>query len=413
MITRQSQLAMFTAALGLFALGSPAGPVSPALAQEPAAQGQQNQQGQQGQQSEVRLPAIVVTSVTDRPLTDSILASGSIRPVQEIFVQPLVDGLSIKSLSVDVGDRVKAGDVVAELNKDALLLQKSQLEANKAKAEAALAQNQAQVIEAQATANDANRQRDRAINLSRNGTLSTSQLEQQTASAEAAAARLNAARQLVNVAQADIKVVEAQIDDIDLKLDRTDVKAPVDGVISVKDAKVGAIATGAGTPLFTMIRNGEIELVADVPESDIRRIRVDMPAKVTIAGTREAVPGKVRLVSPVVDPANRLGSVHILVDAASGAKSGMYASARIIIEETTAPTLPQSAVTTERTGTIVRKVEDNVVKQVKVETGIQDEGFVQILSGLQPGDLVVAKAGAFVRDGDRINPVRDEPAASN
>lgn len=399
MVSRNTHFAVLMTAFSLAAL-----PITLALAAEETKPAEANAQA---------LPAIVVTKVADRPLVDSVVASGTIRPVQEIFVQPLVDGLSIRTLKVDVGDRVKAGDVLAELNPDTLLLQKSQLVANRAKAEAGLAQYQAQVIEAQANAADAVRQRDRAVTLSRNGTVSTSQVEQSTAAAEAAEARLNAARQAISVGEADIKVVDAQIEDIDLKLERTEVKAPMDGVISARDAKVGAIASGAGTPLFTMIRDGAIELVADVSESDIRRVQVGQPARILLAGTRDELPGKVRLISPVVNATTRLGSVHIVTDEKSGAKSGMYASARIIIEETTAPSLPQSAVTTERNGAIARMVVDNVVKQVAIETGIQDQGFVQILSGLKAGDVVVSKAGAFVRNGDRIKPIADEPVASN
>lgn len=377
---------------------------SPLAAQETAPQAQQNQQ---------RLPAIMVTAVTERPLKDSIIASGSIRAVQEVLVQPLVDGLSVKSLKVDVGDRVKAGQVLAELNDDALLLQKSQLEANRAKAEAGLAQYKAQVIEAQANADDAARQRDRTANLAKNGTVSTAQVEQTAATAQASLARLNAARQAVSVGEADIKVVQAQIDDINLKLERTDVKAPVDGVISKRDAKVGAIASGAGTPLFNMIRDGDVELVADVPESMLARLKTGMAANITIAGTTTALPGKIRLISPIVDQATRLGEVHIVVDEESGARPGMYASAEMVIAQTNGLALPQSAVTTDRKGSFARRVEDGVVKQVTVKTGIQDAGFVQIESGLKAGDQVVAKAGAFVRDGDRIRPVPVETTASN
>lgn len=398
MMSRINMTAVFAAGLAGSLL---AGPLA---AQEPAAQ---------PQAAEIRLPAIVVTKAAERPMVDSVVASGTIRPVQEVYVQPLVDGLSIRTLSADVGDRVKAGAVMATLNSDTLILQKSQLEASRAKAAAALAQYRAQVIEADANAKDAIRQRDRAITLSRNGTVSTSQVEQLTASADAAEARLNAARQAVSVGEADIRVVDTQIDDIDLKLARTDVKAPVDGVVSARDAKVGAIATGAGTPLFTMIRSGEIELVADVPESEIGRIKPGQTARVTVAGTRNVLEGKVRLVSPVVDQTTRLGAVHVIVDGNAGAKAGMYASAEIIISEVSALALPQSAVTTERSGSIARMVEDNVVKQVSIETGIQDKGYVQILSGLQPGDVVVAKAGAFVRDGDRIAPVFADSVAAN
>jgi HlyD family secretion protein len=411
MIAQKMPAAILTTAAGLFAAvlafpasaqqaAAPGATPSPASAPAPAA-------------GQVALPAIVVTEAVDRPLTDSVVASGTIRAVQEVYVQPLVDGLSIKSLGADVGDRVKAGDVVATLNEDTLLLQKSQQQANKAKAEAALAQYQAQVIEAEANLDDAIRQRNRAQTLSRNGTVSASQVEQLTATASAAEARLNAARQAVNVGRADIKVVDAQIDDIDLRLERTAIKAPVDGVVSVRNAKIGAIAAGSGSPLFTLIRDGDIELVADVAEGDIRRIKQGLSARVMINGADQPLSGTVRLVSPTVDPVTRLGAVHIAVDENSGAKAGMYGSANIIVTETTALSLPQSAVTTDRHGSIARRVENNVVKQVKIETGIQHDGYVQILSGLAAGDVVVAKAGAFVRDGDRISPVRAAPVVSN
>jgi HlyD family secretion protein len=360
--------------------------------------------------AEPRLPAIIVTETVKKPMTDRVIATGSVRAVDEIYVQPLVDGLSIKTINVDVGDEVKANSVLATLNDDALVLEKSQLEANRAKADAGLAQYKAQVLEAQANLDDARRQRDRTQRLSQSGTSTVSQLEQATAQLEVASARLNASRQAVAVGESDIKVVDAQIKDVELKLARTGVKTPVDGVVSAKNGKVGAIASGAGDPLFTVIKDGSIELVADLSETDIQKVKVGQKAMVTLAGGKTGIPGKVRIVSPTVDPSTRMGAVHIVVDDESGARAGMYASAEIIIAETDALALPLSAVTTGRSGSSARKVEDNVVKQVKVETGIQDGGFVQIISGLNAGDVVVAKAGAFVRDGDRIAPVPAEPA---
>jgi HlyD family secretion protein len=105
--------------------------------------------------------------------------------------------------------------------------------------------------------------------------------------------------------------------------------------------------------------------------------------------------------------------VHIAIDDDEGARAGMYASAEIIIAEAQGVALPLSAITTDKKGTTTRLVTDNVIKQIKIETGIQDGAFIEVKSGLQQGDVVVAKAGAFVRDGDRINPVRDETAVSN
>ncbi|MCJ8519697.1 HlyD family secretion protein [Pseudorhizobium tarimense] len=358
-------------------------------------------------------PSIVVTEAVEKPLTDRVHATGTIRPVQEVYVQPLVDGLSIRELKAEVGDRVEADQVLATLNDDTLILQKSQLQANKAKAQAGLAQYKAQVIEAQANLDDAIRQRDRATRLQESGTSTASQVEQATAAAEVAQARLQAAKQAVAVGQAEIEVVDSQIADIDLKLARTGVKTPVAGIVSARNAKVGAIASGAGEPLFTVIEDGALELVADLSETNIQKVEPGQKAQMTIAGGNETTEGEVRLVSPTVDPVSRLGYVRIAIDEKSGARAGMYASAEITVDQKTALALPLSAVTSGREGSYARKVEDNVVKQVEIQTGIQDGGFVEIADGLTAGDMVVEKAGAFVRDGDRISPVTAQSAASN
>ncbi|MET0172486.1 MAG: efflux RND transporter periplasmic adaptor subunit, partial [Agrobacterium vaccinii] len=229
------------------------------------------------------LPSIVVSKAATRDLVDRVIATGTIRPVDEIYVQPLVDGLSVDKLNVDIGDRVEAGAVLAELSKDSLLLQKSQLQANRAKAEAGVAQNKAQVIEAQANYDDAVRQRDRADRLGKSGSGSVSQVEQTAAAADVANARLQASRQAVTVGEADIKVVDAQIEDIDLKLARTSVKTPVAGVVSAKNARVGAIASGSGNPLFTVIKDNAIELVADLSETDIQQVKIGQRAIITVA----------------------------------------------------------------------------------------------------------------------------------
>lgn len=362
--------------------------------------------------AEAKLPSIIVTEAVTRSLTDRIIATGTIRPIDEIYVQPLVEGLSVKTINVDVADEVEANAVLATLNDDALLLQKSQYQANKAKAEASVAQYQAQVIEAEANLDDAVKQRDRTKKLNESGTSTVSQLEQANAQVDVARARLNAARQAVTVGESDVHVIDAQLADVELQLARTGVKAPVAGVISAKNAKIGAIASGNGDPLFTIIKDGAIELVADISESDIQKVKLGQKALVTVAGGQREIEGRVRLVSPTVDQTTRLGLVHIEIDSDSGARAGMYGRAAIVVDQADTLALPLSAVTTGREGSFARKVEDGVVKQVKIDIGFQDGGFIQVLNGLQPGDVVVAKAGAFVRDGDHIAPVPEKAAAT-
>lgn len=361
----------------------------------------------------INAPSIVVTAVVDRQLTDRVLTSGTIQPVEEVYVQPLVDGLSIKTLKADVGDKVKAGDVLATLMDDTLILQKSQLEANKAKVIAAGAQAEAQRLSVKTNLDEANRQLGRGETLAKSGTISTAQLDQLKAAATSAAASLNSAEQGIKANAADMKVIEAQIADIDLKLSRTEVKAPVDGVISARNAKVGAIASGAGQPLFTLIRDNALELKADLAEEDVLKVAKGQKVTISLAGSGIKFPGTVLKVDPTVNATTRLGSVEVKIDNPEAARSGMYAQAVITVAERNAPALPVTAVTTNSEATTARLVRDDIVHIVPVETGIQDGQYIEIRKGLTPGDKVVAKAGAYVRDGDRVKPVESLDSATN
>ncbi|MFB9793189.1 efflux RND transporter periplasmic adaptor subunit [Shinella granuli] len=369
-------------------------------------------EGEADKQQTQNLPAIVVTAAETRALVDRVLATGSVQAVEDVYVTPLVDGLSIRTLAADVGDRVEADGTLATLNDDALVLQKSQTEASLAKANAALAQIRAQLVEAKANADEAVRVRDRAQRLVRSGSQSQAAVDQAVAAADAALARVNSAEQAIAVSQADIKVAQSQIDDIDLKLARTAVKSPVAGIVSARTAKVGAIASGAAAPLFTVIRDGEIELKADVSEDGILKLAPGQKATVTLAGGAATLTGTIRLIEPTLDPQSRLGRVYIRFDEPGKARAGMFASAEIVVEEKQGIVLPLSAVTTAGGKTVARKVENGVVTLVPVETGIQDGQVIEIVSGLAAGDEVVAKAGAYVRDGDRVNPVHAVQASA-
>lgn len=378
------------------AVAMPTAAASGALAAEPAPAAAQVE----------NLPAIVVTAAEERTIVDRVIATGTIQPVEEVYVAPLVDGLSIRALGADVADRVKEGDTLATLNDDALVLENSRLAAMRAKAGASVAQMQAQLIEAKANAEEADKARIRAETLVKSGATSQAVFDQATAAGKAAVSRVTSAEQAITVAQAEIKVMDAQIADIDLKLARTAVKAPVSGVVSSRTAKIGAIAMGSSQPMFSLIRDGEIELKADVSEASILKLAIGQEATIILAGGTEKLTGRIRLVEPTLSNDTRLGRVYIKLDEPEKARVGMFASAEIVAEERKGLVLPLSAVTTSREGTVARKVEDGIVKLVKIETGIQDGQVIEITTGLKPGDEVVAKAGAYVRDGDRIKPVR-------
>lgn len=353
-------------------------------------------------------PAITVTLITMRKMQDHILASGLIGPVEQVYVPPLIEGQPIETLLADVGDMVTAGQVLATLSTATLTLQKSQLTASAAATKAAIAQAEALLADAKSTAADARKTADRSKTLFAQGTISTATNDQAQTAATSAASRVTVAEQSLMAANAQQDLLAAQMANVDLQLNRANVVAPVSGVVSARNATIGAIASAAGQPLFVIIRDNALELSADVAEADLARIKVGQPAALSLASTSTPLAGHVRLVEPTINTTTRLGRARISVDDSALVRSGMFAEADILVSARDTIAAPVTAVTASADGNAVMLVKDGVVSRVLVTTGVRDGAWVEILSGLAAGDTIVAKAGSFVSDGDKINPIPSE-----
>jgi len=355
------------------------------------------------------LPAITVSTVARQTLRDRVLASGLVGPVERVQVPPLIEGQPIQSLLADVGDRVAAGQVLAQLSSATLELQKSQLQATLASARAAIAQAEAQLVEARSTADEAQRVNVRTTTLKNQGTASQAAADQAAAAAISATARVAIATQSLVAAQAQLTLVEAQIATVDLQRSRTRVIAPVAGVVVERNAQLGGVASAAGPAMFVLIRDGALELRADVAEPDLLRLAVGQRAQLAAVGTDATLTGTVRLVEPTIDTATRMGRARISIDAPEQLRAGMFVDATILVAERAGLAVPVTALGSSAEGATVMRVRAGLIERVTVVTGIRDRGMIEIVSGLVIGDLVVTKAAAFVHDGDRINPV---PAAA-
>ena len=355
------------------------------------------------------LPAITVSTVARVTLRDRVLASGLVGPVERVQVPPLIEGQPIQSLLADVGDRVAAGQVLAQLSSATLELQKSQFLATLASARAAIAQVEAQLIEARSSADEAQRVNVRTTTLKNQGTASQAAADQAAAAAISATARVAVATQSLAAAEAQLTLVEAQIATVDLQLSRTRVIAPVAGVVVERNAQLGGVASAAGPAMFVLIRDGALELRADVAEPDLLRLAVGQRAQLVAVGTDAALTGTVRLVEPAIDTATRMGRARISIDAPEQMRAGMFVDASILVAERAGLAVPVTALGSGTEGATVMRVRGGLVERLAVVTGIRDRGMIEIVSGLAEGDLVVTKAAAFVHDGDHINPV---PAAA-
>jgi len=356
---------------------------------------------------EGRFPATTVAGAVEAEIIDRVPISGTLVPRQEILIYPQVSGYTIDMLNVDIGDRVNAGDVLAELNNRTLTAQLAQAEAEHASSQALERQSQSQITAANATFTQAGLALERTKKLTSAGTMTQASLDQAIASAQSARANLASAMDGLAVSRAQILQTEARLEIAKLNLEHAKVTAPASGLISARNGQVGAIATSVGEPILRLIAGGEIEIEAEVIETALAQVEVGDVVELDIAGVGP-VEGKVRLISPLVDPVNRLGMIRIQVEASPDLRAGLYAGGWIIIDQEMSLSVPSSAVLTDAAGSYVLKVEDGVITKQEVVAGLIWKGNRAVLEGLTLSDSVVAKAGAFFADGDQITPIFEE-----
>jgi HlyD family secretion protein len=182
------------------------------------------------------------------------------------------------------------------------------------------------------------------------------------------------------------------------------VAAPVAGLISNSTAVIGAIASPRGEALFSIIARSEFDLVGLVPTQYLSRIAVNQPARVAIVGAGE-VDGKVRRVSATVEPNSQLGQVF--VGLTTNRRLFVNSSGRAMIKtgQSCGVSVPLTALLYGPAGTVVQVVRRARIETKRVEVGLTFGAQVEIREGLAEGDIVVARAGALLREGDPVRPV--------
>ena len=362
------------------------------------------------QPEETLAAAVTVARVAPAQFTETVLTTGSLAAREEVLVGPEVEGLRVTEVLAEEGMRVKRGDVLARLVADTLEAQLAQNDAAHARAQAAAAQARSGIVQAEARLLEAHNAFERAKPLRAAGHLAESAYDQREQAARTAQAQLLAAGDGLKVAEAEKAQVEAQRRELLWRRGRTEVIAPADGVVSRRMARIGGFAAGAAEPMFRIVANGEVELDAEVPETRLAAVRIGQPARVEVAGSGEVM-GTVRLVSPEVDKATRLGRVRIYLGDNPTLRVGSFA--RGVIETATGEGLavPAAAVLFGPEGPVAQLIHNNRVETRRIKTGLSSGSMVEVRAGLSEGDLVVARSGTFLRDGDLVRPVGEQTGA--
>ncbi len=349
-------------------------------------------------------PAVTVVKVASASFAETVTVTGTLVAREEILVAPEIEGLRVFELAVDEGDRVKKGQILARLVSESLDAQMAQNDANLSRSSASIAQAESSIIQAEARLVEARNAFERAKPLKNSGYLSGSTFDQRESAARTAEALLISAKDGLTVARAERSQIEAQRRELTWKRANTEVKAPEDGVISRRNARVGGIAAGAADPMFRIIARGEIELDAEVPESQLAKIREGQVARASVAGVEEA-PGKVRLISTEIDKVTRLGRVRIFLGDNRALRIGAFGRGSIETAKSNGLSVPVSAVIYNTDATTVQVVVNGIVATRNIKPGLTADGFVEVREGLAAGDLVVTRAGTFLRNGDTVRPV--------
>ncbi len=188
------------------------------------------------------------------------------------------------------------------------------------------------------------------------------------------------------------------------------VRAPAAGTVVSAAATIGTTASGRGPPLFRIAGRGEMELMAETPVASLVNLRPEQAAKVEIIGVGE-MPGRVRLISTAINPTTQLGQVRVFVGSDPKLRAGAFGRAKIEVAQRCGAAVPLSAVLYGPGGAVVQVVRDGRIETRRVTIGLTAAGQAEIRDGLAEGDMVVARAGAFLREGDRVQPVAaDAPA---
>lgn len=324
-------------------------------------------------------PAVSVVVPGRSTVDRTISATGTLAARREMPVGVAGEGGMITRVLVEPGQWVRAGQVLATVDRSV-----------QTQTAAALA-SQVQVARADLTLAQA--ELDRAAQLVDRGFISKADLQRRTATRDAAAAR--------------VRVASANASEARARNGRLDIRAPAEGLVLTRAAEPGQIVSSGSGVLFRMAQGGQMEMRAQLSEADLAGLSAGARATVTPVGQSRSFPGEVWQVSPVIDPQTRQGIARVALRYDPALRPGGFAAADIVGGVSSVPLLPDSAIQSDEQGSFVYVVgADNKIARRAVKLGQVSDAGVAIVDGLNGTERVVRSAGGFLSPGQQIKPVR-------
>jgi RND family efflux transporter MFP subunit len=359
------------------------------------------------------LPRADVMRVGRAAGQNEIRLPGTMQALTEAPILARADGY-LKRRLVDIGDRVQAGQVLAEIDAPELDQQIRQAEAAVVQTEAATEQSEASLEQGRANRELAQTTADRWKMLTERGIAPQQESDQYQAQLAAQDANVRALEKAVSAQRGNVAAAKANLARLQEVQSYRLVRAPFTGVITVRNVDVGALVNAGSTLLYRIAQTGSLRTFVYVPQEYANSVQVGQAATLTVSNVPgRSFKGTVTRTSNAIDPSSRTLLVEIGVpNADGGLLPGTYAEVDLNRSHSNTPlVVPAGAIIFRTDGAQVALVQpDGVVHLQKITVGRDYGDRVEILQGVEEGAMIVATPGDSAREGATIVPVmRDEP----
>jgi RND family efflux transporter MFP subunit len=359
------------------------------------------------------LPSAAVAKVTRKNLASTLKVAGQFEPYQEVDLHAKVSGY-IRRINVDIGDRVKTGQVICTLEVPELTAQVTgaQAEVRHSQSEITRAQSEVSLAESNHAALHAAYKRLAEAAERRPGLIAEQELDDSRAKDQEAEAQIQVAKSALGAAEQQLGVSRADGQRVRVMSDYSVVTAPFTGVITKRYADTGSLIQAGTTsntqamPVVRIVQSDLLRLRMPVPEDDVRFIQTGGQVEVHVQAVHETFSGKIIRFSRALDVATR--TMIVEVDVANPTlrlSPGMYAQTVIALEQhANALTIPSQAVVHGEGDNYVLVVAGEKVEKRTVTLGIQGANEVEIASGLTEGETVIVSGQTNYQVGERVRP---------
>lgn len=363
-------------------------------------------------EEEQALPRVTVTRVGRSTRQSGLQLPGSIQAITEAPILARADGY-VERRMVDIGDRVRAGQVLAQIEAPELTDQVAQAKATVQQAQAAVEQALANVQQGKTDMELARIMAQRSTKLFAKGAVARQDDDQAQALYQSKLAALQSLEKAIDVQRANLAAAQSNVARLEKMESYCRVEAPFDGVVTLRNVDVGALANSGSTLLFRIAQTGTLRTYINVPQTYASSIRPGEAATVTVSNLPgRQFTGQITRSANALDPNSRTLLVEVRVPNSDNALlPGMYAQVELTNIRADPPLLvPSDAMIVRSDGAQIAVLRsDGTVHLQKIEVGRDYGDRLEVLKGLREGDTIVSNPGDTAREGVKVDPISAAP----